>query len=355
MAPFKEEILLEAIKQAEDKKEQKKLKKTTGGLVVTKPKACPVAPISATKSVSRHLVISNADILLWVLDARNVAECLDEGVMGEIREAGKRIIFVLNKVDLVPANVVAAWYNKLSKVADVFPIKSTEIMLTDCEQIIPAFKLKFARFGGVKELLEHLKKESEEVKVGVIGKQKVGKSCVVSSVLRACGRTKKKRSNDAKISDKVRIITTPGLIDGAKEGEPIGLLHILSNMSNYMNYPVEVIEALARVITKEQAMVHFTLPEFEHPAGFLDALAVSKSGAPCFLTKLGICFWCFMSEHWPDPILISLKYARGAHTNCVRVARRVFSQNLVDERGVPPGPLVRYRKFPILSRSLFMT
>eukprot|EP00116_Pleurobrachia_bachei_P000606 sb/3460868/ len=39
----------------------------------------------------------------------------------------------------------------------------------------------------------------------------------------------------------------------------------------------------------------------------------------------------------------------------VRVAHRVFSQNLVDERGVPSGPLVRYRKFPILSRSLVMT
>eukprot|EP00116_Pleurobrachia_bachei_P012154 sb/3472416/ len=39
----------------------------------------------------------------------------------------------------------------------------------------------------------------------------------------------------------------------------------------------------------------------------------------------------------------------------VRVVRRVFLQNLVDEWGVPPGPLVRYRKFPILSRSLVMT
>eukprot|EP00116_Pleurobrachia_bachei_P003760 sb/3464022/ len=39
----------------------------------------------------------------------------------------------------------------------------------------------------------------------------------------------------------------------------------------------------------------------------------------------------------------------------VRLARRVFSQNLVDERGVPSGPLERYRKFPILSRSLVMT
>eukprot|EP00116_Pleurobrachia_bachei_P003403 sb/3463665/ len=39
----------------------------------------------------------------------------------------------------------------------------------------------------------------------------------------------------------------------------------------------------------------------------------------------------------------------------VRVVRRVFSQNLVYERGVPSGPLERFRKFPILSRSLVMT
>eukprot|EP00116_Pleurobrachia_bachei_P014997 sb/3475259/ len=44
------------------------------------------------------------------------------------------------------------------------------------------------------------------------------------------------------------------------------------------------------------------------------------------------------------------KYTSGSP----RVARRVFLQNLVDERGVPPGPLVRL-KFPILSRSLVMT
>eukprot|EP00116_Pleurobrachia_bachei_P007772 sb/3468034/ len=35
--------------------------------------------------------------------------------------------------------------------------------------------------------------------------------------------------------------------------------------------------------------------------------------------------------------------------NFTIVVHRVFSQNLVDERGVPPGPLERYRKFTILS------
>eukprot|EP00116_Pleurobrachia_bachei_P019322 sb/3479584/ len=35
----------------------------------------------------------------------------------------------------------------------------------------------------------------------------------------------------------------------------------------------------------------------------------------------------------------------------VRVVHRVFSQNLVDERGVPSRPLERFRKFPILERA----
>ena len=39
----------------------------------------------------------------------------------------------------------------------------------------------------------------------------------------------------------------------------------------------------------------------------------------------------------------------------IRVAHRVFLQNLVDGRGEPSGPLLRYRKFGILSRSLVMT
>ena len=39
----------------------------------------------------------------------------------------------------------------------------------------------------------------------------------------------------------------------------------------------------------------------------------------------------------------------------VRVAHRIFPQNLVDRRGEPSGSLLRYLKFLILSRLLVMT
>eukprot|EP00116_Pleurobrachia_bachei_P017634 sb/3477896/ len=53
-----------------------------------------------------------------------------------------------------------------------------------------------------------------------------------------------------------------------------------------------------------------------------------------FSMLLSVCLYCTPSPGKPDTVRSSVK---------VRVACRVFSQNLVDERRVPSGPLERYR------------
>ena len=53
-----------------------------------------------------------------------------------------------------------------------------------------------------------------------------------------------------------------------------GVLNILVNLDRYMNVPAEVLSVLAASITKADAMYHFTLPEYDHPEGFVAALAV---------------------------------------------------------------------------------
>ena len=53
-----------------------------------------------------------------------------------------------------------------------------------------------------------------------------------------------------------------------------GLLNVLNNIHQYMNHPTEVLTALAHCITKQDAMFHFTLPNYKHPEGLPDALAV---------------------------------------------------------------------------------
>jgi len=269
LAPFKEELLLEAVNQSEVKNEQKKQKKKTP-MVLTKPKAPTPQAVSA-KSVSAHVTMSQCDVLLWVIDIRNPAECFCENMFSELTSDNKSIVFVLNKVDLVPKLVANQWYSVYSSKAPTFVLKSTEIILTECEQIISALKATLARFGGAKPLLTHLKQlSSEEKKVGVIGGAQVGKSSVISTILKQCGRTKAKKSTETKLSENLRLVTVPGLI----ERECNGILNVLNNMHQYMNYPTEVVTALTQCISKQDAMFHFTLPDYDHPKGLADALAV---------------------------------------------------------------------------------
>jgi len=271
LAPFKEDLLLEALNQTEAKNELKKQRKKKPLIVVQKPKA-KITPVAAAKSVSAHVTISQCDIIVWVIDIRSPMECFCDKTFSELSSADKSVVFVLNKVDLVPKSVAHQWYSVYSKKAPTFVLKSTEIMLTECEQIITAFKATLARFGGAKPLLSHLKQipSTEEKKIGIIGGPQVGKSSVVSTILKQCGRTKAKRSTMTKLSDNLKLVTMPGLI----EMEYKGLLNVLHNIHNFMNYPTEVMTALAKCISKQDAMFHFTLPDYSHPEGLTDALAV---------------------------------------------------------------------------------
>jgi len=270
LAPFKEELLLEAVNESEAKNEAKKLRKKNPPMIVTKPKA-QTPQAAAPKSVSAHVTMSQCDVIIWVIDIRSPVECFCDKTFTELSDAKKSMVFVLNKVDLVPKSVANQWYSLYSSKAPTFVLKSTEIILTECEQIISALKATLARFGGAKPLLAHLKQiSSEEKKIGVIGGPQVGKSCVISTILKQCGRTKAKKSTQTKLGENLKLVTVPGMI----EMEYKGVLNVLNDIHNYMNYPTEVVTALTRCISKQDAMFHFTLPDYSHPGGLADALAV---------------------------------------------------------------------------------
>jgi nuclear GTP-binding protein len=63
-------------------------------------------------------VISESDIILEVLDARDPMGCRCRDMEAEISgmDSGrKKIILILNKIDLVPMPVVMAWKKELEK------------------------------------------------------------------------------------------------------------------------------------------------------------------------------------------------------------------------------------------------
>lgn len=110
MAPFKEELLVEAMQQTEARAEEKKQrKKKKEPLIVTKPSKPAEAPIISAKSVSYHVTVSQCDVVLWVIDVRSPPECFCDEILKEIKAQNKTVVFVLNKIDLIPSFIVNQW------------------------------------------------------------------------------------------------------------------------------------------------------------------------------------------------------------------------------------------------------
>lgn len=280
MAPFKEELLLEAVKQKQQKDEDKLIKKKTKTPKIITPKPKPTetnAPVRAVgaQALSAEAVIAKSDILLYVVDIRSVGECRDLDLEAKLKESEKPFIFILNRIDGVTPAVVKKWYSYLSTISHTHIMKSTQVLLSDCEQILPTLKQIVARFFGGKQLVAELrsrfsKTAENEARIGVIGAKGVGKSSVISTILKSCGRTKAKQSSETKLGDKMKLITTPGLIQDAPQN---GILGMLLDITRYMNVAPTVVINLSQFFTPEQAMVYFSLSEYKQQDQLLTMLA----------------------------------------------------------------------------------
>eukprot|EP00116_Pleurobrachia_bachei_P003742 sb/3464004/ len=150
------------------------------------------------------------------------------------------------------------------------------------------------------------------------------------------------------------------------------ILPLVLNLAMFLIIGLKVKEQRRKKAVRQSTLAMTTMSSIDSPKGY-----TKLDSRPSFNTKIEV-----KESHFPAIIVVCMVlsiisigpfvpafinptwFYSGAKNYLdvvgqllfkVRVARRVFSQNLVDERGVPPGPLDRYRKFPILSRSLVMT
>merc|ERR1711957_1160387 len=148
-------------------------------------------------------IIEQSDIILEVLDARDPDGCRCRELEQEILAQGgdKKIIFVLNKIDLVPIEVVQVWKKKLSReyacvlfkantqsnTKDYGQVKMFNNSIKDKKELCNAI-LNSSKSVGPDKLLELIKNYSKSegmklsVSVGVIGFPNVGKSSVINSM-----------------------------------------------------------------------------------------------------------------------------------------------------------------------------
>lgn len=192
-------------------------------------------------------VVESADVVLEVVDARDPNHCRVREAERLVRAAGgrKRLVIVLNKIDLVPRDVLEAWLRYLR---DEFPTiafrASTQRNPTqsaaNVRTVDEAFVHGTSECLGGEALLQLLKNycrtpdgHSRTIAVGVVGYPNVGKSSLINSMKRSravgvsstAGFTKE--VSEVKLDKHIRLLDSPGVFftaDDAVGADPAGVL-----------------------------------------------------------------------------------------------------------------------------------
>ncbi|KAI0599434.1 P-loop containing nucleoside triphosphate hydrolase protein [Biscogniauxia sp. FL1348] len=182
-------------------------------------------------------VIEQADVVLYVLDARDPEGTRSREVERMVMAAasgGKRLVLVLNKIDLIPPNVLKAWLVYLRRYFPTLPLRasgSAPNAQTFNHRELTVQSTSSTLFKSLKSFAAS-KQLKRAVSVGVIGYPNVGKSSVINALLsRLGGRGKAACPAGAeagvttsiravKIDSKLTLLDSPGIVfPSAPEGE----------------------------------------------------------------------------------------------------------------------------------------
>lgn len=174
-------------------------------------------------------VVDQADVVLYVLDARDPEGTRSKEIERMVMAAasgGKRLMLILNKIDLVPPHILKDWLAHLRRSFPTLPLRAAKAApnsqnfnhrdLTVQSTSSTLFK-SLKSFAASRQL-------KRAVSVGVIGYPNVGKSSVINALLSGLGGQRKAACpagaeagvttsiRAVKIDSKLTLLDSPGIV-----------------------------------------------------------------------------------------------------------------------------------------------
>ncbi|KAH6851711.1 Nucleolar GTP-binding protein 2 [Alternaria tenuissima] len=190
-----------------------------------------------------YKVIDSSDVILHVLDARDPDGTRCRSVEKYIRTEAphKHLVFVLNKVDLVPSKVAAAWVRHLSK---EFPTLAFHASINN----------SFGK-GSLIALLRQfssLHSDRKQVSVGMVGYPNTGKSSIINTLRKKKVCVVAPIAGETKVwqyitlMKRIYMIDCPGIVPPNQNDTDQDLLLRGSVRVENVEYPAQYIEEVLK-------------------------------------------------------------------------------------------------------------
>lgn len=259
-----------------------------------KEEANQIAPKSTPGSFSRgfkhlHALISQCDVVVQVLDARDPLGSRSLEMEMHIAAKNKKLVLLLNKIDLVDRSNWSQWLEYLRKFHPTVPFKASTQGQRDNLGHTEKTELKAEAYGvnDILHLLKNYARDTHSVTVGFVGTPNVGKSSVVNSLKRSRSCTTgnapgvTQQLQHVVLDSSVRLVDSPGVIYTTKGSTLSNALRLSTEDVD----PEVIAQLIFRKVSAQDISLIYSIETPESPEHLLRLLALkwgklARGGVP---------------------------------------------------------------------------